>query len=496
MEHQKRAPDCHFFSLIDEAAKATKSTKGRKGRTSRASRTSRLSTQSNLTIASDVGSVMDLDDLPAEVDDTIMTTMSTVSKAGGAKGRTKKANTKATRRTTKKAVDESTMEPPVDLETEEALYFNPQELVEQSIVSAKPKATRGRATRKQEDESQMQIEQSHIMEAVKPKRGRKRASDGTEKVDTSVMAQEVVPAMKQTRGKRAVNAETAQEEASQIDQSQSRSQEVSPAPKRGRLAKKTKSSEEERSILVTDTSLSQPAIPSPAPLAVPKAKSGKKASKLQIEETMIDEPVAEQVSSVFVARPPPPQIAAPAPTPVASPATEALDDVDVEIQSPGRESAAAQSSDAENRAPASSPFPATTEAESTPKPTPAALTTPTEQTPLAAICTTTPTTSPSRRTATALQTTAPWTAIDLSTVFLASPSKALPTSLTTSVESLQDVIARLSNEERDMSIEAWILHNASRAEEKLKGECERLIGAFEESGGNAVRSLRGVSLAV
>ena len=138
-------------------------------------------------MASDIGSVMDLDDLPAEDDDTMMTTMSTVSKAGTAKGRAKKA----TRKTTKKVKEEPLPETDAaGAEHEDAELPDP---VEQSIISANPKATRGRTARKQDDESLLQIEQSKLEEPTRPKRGKKRGSDGIEKVETSIMPEESAP---------------------------------------------------------------------------------------------------------------------------------------------------------------------------------------------------------------------------------------------------------------------------------------------------------------
>jgi hypothetical protein len=36
------------------------------------------------------------------------------------------------------------------------------------------------------------------------------------------------------------------------------------------------------------------------------------------------------------------------------------------------------------------------------------------------------------------------------------------------------------------------MYNASLAEEKLRGECERMVGVFEREGGRAMRVLEGV----
>ena len=43
-----------------------------------------------------------------------------------------------------------------------------------------------------------------------------------------------------------------------------------------------------------------------------------------------------------------------------------------------------------------------------------------------------------------------------------------------------------------MSVEEWIHHNAERAEEKLRNECERMVGMFEREGTRAMHALEGV----
>ena len=50
----------------------------------------------------------------------------------------------------------------------------------------------------------------------------------------------------------------------------------------------------------------------------------------------------------------------------------------------------------------------------------------------------------------------------------------------------------LTSPEKKMTVEEWIMYNASLAEEKLKGECERMVGIFEREGGRAMRVLEGV----
>ncbi|EPE31408.1 Inhibitor of apoptosis (IAP) repeat-containing protein [Glarea lozoyensis ATCC 20868] len=67
-EHYKRSTDCPFFILIDEHSKAPPP---KKSKAKRGSKASRLSTQSQFTATSEAPSLLDL---PAEEDDSILTT--------------------------------------------------------------------------------------------------------------------------------------------------------------------------------------------------------------------------------------------------------------------------------------------------------------------------------------------------------------------------------------------------------------------------------------
>lgn len=43
-----------------------------------------------------------------------------------------------------------------------------------------------------------------------------------------------------------------------------------------------------------------------------------------------------------------------------------------------------------------------------------------------------------------------------------------------------------------MSVEEWIKWHAKNGEEKLRQECERLVGQFEREGARAMRVLEGI----
>jgi hypothetical protein len=144
-----------------------------------------------------------------------------------------------------------------------------------------------------------------------------------------------------------------------------------------------------------------------------------------------------------------------------------------------------QSSDAENRPPSFKP--------STIKQ--ARQLSQASRVPLAA---STPTASPSKRNIIAgLQSSHPWTAVDLDEILLRSPSDSRAEKENTVSGLLAEAVGKvkkgeLTSPEKRMTVEEWIMYNASLGEEKLKGECERMVGIFEREGGRAMRVLEGV----
>jgi hypothetical protein len=144
-----------------------------------------------------------------------------------------------------------------------------------------------------------------------------------------------------------------------------------------------------------------------------------------------------------------------------------------------------QSSDAENQPPSSKP--------STIKQ--AGANSQASRVPLAA---STPMASPSKRNIIAgLQSTQPWTAVDLDEILLQSPSDARAEKENAMSGLLAEAVGKvkkggLTSPEKRMTVEEWIMYNASLAEERLKGECERMVGIFEREGGKAMRVLEGV----
>lgn len=97
----------------------------------------------------------------------------------------------------------------------------------------------------------------------------------------------------------------------------------------------------------------------------------------------------------------------------------------------------------------------------------------------------TPTTSPSKRNISKLQTSIPWMAVDYENFFVASPNAEK--------ESMADPLnGALTSPEKRLTVEEWIYQNARKGEEKLRNQCERLVGKFEGEGVRALKSLEGI----
>ena len=145
-----------------------------------------------------------------------------------------------------------------------------------------------------------------------------------------------------------------------------------------------------------------------------------------------------------------------------------------------------QSSDAENQPPSSRP--------SQQRPPLANLTPSKTQTIRIPLAASTPTTSPSKRIATSkLQTTYAWTTVDIENLFLGSPSTDKGNGAVPAFERSADPgIDVLKSPEKKMTVEEWIQHNARQGEEKLRNECERLVGKFEGEGVRALKALEGI----
>lgn len=154
------------------------------------------------------------------------------------------------------------------------------------------------------------------------------------------------------------------------------------------------------------------------------------------------------------------------------------------VHSTPRPAISPQSSDAENQPPSSRP--------STQRP-PLSLQSPSKsqstQVPLAP---TTPAASPSRGTCSRLQSTHPWTMVDLEHIFQGTPVPDKENNPFLFGNPKAGAQNALTSPEKKLSVEQWIHSNAQTGEEKLRNECERLVGKFESEGMRALKALEGI----
>lgn len=99
--------------------------------------------------------------------------------------------------------------------------------------------------------------------------------------------------------------------------------------------------------------------------------------------------------------------------------------------------------------------------------------------------------SPTKRNKLAgLQSTTPWTAVDLDAM-LGTPR--LGADKENAVSRLQKQGKDLTSPEKGMTVEEWIYFNAGEAEKKLKHECEVMVSQFEREGTRAMSVLEGLN---
>lgn len=423
--------------------------------------------------------MLSMDETMDDEGDTVLTTVTTASKAakGGKKG-ARKAPVKRTRATkskkdavaedsvlqtspedeelagleeTRSPAPEQTMHQPAKTRGKKTTrkITSKTEEMEESVIEIPPptrKVSKAKKPRKQPQpneeaslmHSEMDVDASVVPQAVgRPTRGKKRTSDGIEKLESSVLVESVAPPpkgrgaatrkMKQSE-KKAEDADEEVVEESGINDEIPATEEVAPKPRKGRVVSKQQN------------------------------------PRVQAKDDGVSDVVDESAKHASQ------QSEAPQPTPVKKKA--------ISQKAPAVAPLSPQSSDAENVPPSSRP-----------SLTASALNEP-SRVPLAA---TTPRSSPSKRNIISggLSTTQPWTAADLESIFLPSPTSRGRRDEQENA-TLESVLQRLTSPEKQMSVEAWILHNAKGAEQKLRDECERLIGIFEREGNRALRSLEAV----
>lgn len=188
-----------------------------------------------------------------------------------------------------------------------------------------------------------------------------------------------------------------------------------------------------------------------------------------VQPARADSPTFTPIEAAQIA--PPPQTATPEKKALPEPAS---------VHKTPRLVASPQSSDAENQPPSSRP--------SEIRPPLDILSPSKSQTIRIPLAASTPTASSSRRNISKLQTSMPWTAVDLEKFLLASPN--------VDKENVTEALGEeLTSPEKKLTVEEWIYDNARKGEEKLRNECERLVGRFEGEGVRALKTLEGIRCA-
>lgn len=89
-----------------------------------------------------------------------------------------------------------------------------------------------------------------------------------------------------------------------------------------------------------------------------------------------------------------------------------------------------------------------------------------------------------------------WTPVDIGMLFAGSPAGEMenddPLAAFGSMV-IEGLNEPLPSPEKAMTIEQWIQHKAKQAEDRLRNQCERLVGKFESEGMRALRTLEGLT---
>ncbi|KAL4743261.1 hypothetical protein BDV11DRAFT_178639 [Aspergillus similis] len=88
-----------------------------------------------------------------------------------------------------------------------------------------------------------------------------------------------------------------------------------------------------------------------------------------------------------------------------------------------------------------------------------------------------------------LQTSHPWVPINIDEILMTGARDKENVDLQGAMDNLK---GELTSPEKKMTVEEWILWNAKNGEERLRRECERLVGQFEREGARAMRALEGI----
>ncbi|KAI0387944.1 hypothetical protein F5Y04DRAFT_241365 [Hypomontagnella monticulosa] len=453
-------PD-HEMPDVDPAPKPkAKAKKGRSTNTRNTRKVSAASTMSTTSLQSDAAHMLDDEELdrqlqadldrPLSDDENIAADSDSDRKKAPAKQKSKKAATKKGAATSQ-----------VETSDDHAMFDPAPPQIDEAAVDAELKAL----------EAEMEAEPTEALQV--PKKGRKGGTRKTSK-QTTKKAKGQEPPEPEPVAHSDLEAATVDELAEGHDVSVVSNATVvrtsissNAAPKkRGRPSKKASIVNlEAKPEKVADSAARLEATSS-----VDRNDSDTPAEEIPIAQTKV--PSKSRAASSLASKPLPPppaesdELEPPAtPKAIISPAPAAK-------QAGVSPSPTPQSSDAENEPPSSKPSNTATST----------------RVALAPVTVTPVRTSPSKRNILAgLQTTAPWTAVDVEMVFEElDKENALGTAKF--LKSGTD----LTSPEKRMTVEEWIYHNAEKAEQKLKQQCEAMVTRFEGEGTRAMQALEGL----
>ena len=490
-EHKRRSPDCLLFTV--EPLPKTKAPRARKGRASNSTRASNAS----VTILS----VNDHESQSINLDGDSVLTNTTEATMPAGKGRTakgtkaKRGRKAATKKT--KGQDEAPAtndivdldEGPSSVKPAEAPRgkkrqsdeLESHEAQHEEAPAPKRRATRTRASaakpRDPPESTQSEQEDVHMAdtEEMKPapkkaaKGGRKRASTRTRKglkLSTATKASLRAPVPADEEIDAALEADLERpltdEEGDPVQHALPEAATVPPQAENPPVKSTASVASTRRNTRVSTS-------PTPAKRPTPRSSTGtnveSRSSNLTSSTVATDyEPAQAENEPARAAK------GAKLPELVVAPSS-APQQVPSPTPSP-------QSSDAENHPPSARP---------SQKRPPLVVESPSQsralRVPLAA---STPTNSPSKQNHNRLQTSLPWTAVDIDYILAGTPA--------TDKENFQldGLAAVLASPEKKMTVEEWISHNAQGKSEKLKADCERMVGKFESEGVRALKSVEGI----
>ncbi|KAL9122852.1 MAG: hypothetical protein Q9187_000588 [Circinaria calcarea] len=451
-EHQRRSPGCAFFTLMQ----SLNPPRAKKGRPSKASR---MSTQSDVTAEN-----LSMIEVRIDEGNSTLTTATHMTMSPAAPKANKKV-TKAKKGKGKAQIAARTMEP------EEAVQMSSLVEPEDDDFAVKiepPKVPKGKRGKKRTSK-EMDAEEAHVNEPLEssppPAKRRTTRNRSSTVKPPNMLGSSILPMPKDPPSRKPSKNQHNRESSGWLSGRSNRASVLLVAPTPNEPA-----TDMHESVLIVDKTI--PGRSKTASPVIPSPRAESHLPEHQPIEDEIQQPHMEHIQDVET------EIQTPEPTqpePRAVVSSSAMPKRKVPSPTPSP-----QSSNAENAPPSSLP--------SQRRPPLTQLSPSKAQTIRIPLAASTPTISSSKRKrASKLETTCAWTSVDIEKIFMGSPG---PNGKSSRLFDETNMV--LTTPEKRMTVEEWILYNAKKAEERLRSECERLVGRFEGEGVRALRALEGI----